>query len=74
MGGDSGFRDYNYNRVHILMQKQCNFNLGGDSKSISTIDPAGIALAAIKELYKQNQKLQAANEELMERVERLEGR
>ena len=29
------------------------FGVGADDKSISTIDPSGIALAAIKELYKQ---------------------
>ncbi len=29
------------------------FGVGADEKSISTIDPSGIALAAIKELYKQ---------------------
>ena len=36
------------------------------------IDPAGIALAAIQELHKQNQELQQANEELRRRVKRLE--
>ncbi len=35
---------------------------------------AGIALAAIKELYKQNQELHADNKDLRRRVERLEGR
>ncbi len=35
------------------------FRLGDDEKTISTIDPAGIALAAIQELYKQNQELRA---------------
>lgn len=34
------------------------FHVGGDSLRISTIDPAGIALAAIQELAKQNQDLQ----------------
>jgi hypothetical protein len=33
------------------------FGVGADNKSISTIDPSGIALAAIKELHKQNQDL-----------------
>ena len=37
------------------------------------IYPAPIALAAIQELYRQNQELKAANEELRRRVERLEG-
>ena len=34
------------------------FGLGGDDKSISTIDPAGIALAAIQELYRVTQELE----------------
>jgi hypothetical protein len=42
-----------------------SFGLGNDDKSISTIDPAGVALAAAKELYQQNQ-------ELTKRVEQLE--
>ena len=33
------------------------FGLGTDDKGISTVDPAGIALAAIKELITQNEKL-----------------
>jgi hypothetical protein len=33
------------------------FKLGDDSLSISSIDPAGIALAAIQELAKQNETL-----------------
>lgn len=33
------------------------FNLGIDDKSISTIDPAGVALAAIQQLIKENQEL-----------------
>jgi hypothetical protein len=35
------------------------FHLGEDSLGISTIDPAGIALAAIQELQKQNAELKA---------------
>ncbi len=41
------------------------FQVGNDNKSISTIDPSGIALVAIKELIKQN-------EELKKRIEALE--
>ncbi len=41
------------------------FHLGSDNKSISTIDPSGLALVAIKELIKQN-------EELKKRIEALE--
>jgi hypothetical protein len=33
------------------------FNVGVDDKSISTVDPAGIALAAIQELIKENEML-----------------
>ena len=35
------------------------FEVGYDDKTISTIDPAGIALAAIQELYKRNQELES---------------
>jgi hypothetical protein len=41
------------------------FGLGSDDKSISTVDPSGIALAAIKELYR-------TTEELKLRIERIE--
>ena len=51
---------------------QSAFGVGSDDKSISTVDPSGIALAAIKELIKQNQDLMKANEELNKRVKALE--
>ena len=35
------------------------FDLGSSDKSISTIDPSGVALAAIKELIKENEELRA---------------
>jgi hypothetical protein len=41
------------------------FGVGSDGKSISTIDPSGIALAAIKELNKQNRELQQQSRELV---------
>ncbi len=44
------------------------FGVGADDKSISTIDPSGIALAAIKELYTQ---LQAKDKEMSELREEL---
>ncbi|HBX51893.1 MAG: hypothetical protein A2275_02460 [Bacteroidetes bacterium RIFOXYA12_FULL_35_11] len=44
------------------------FNLGNDDKAISTIDPAGVALAAIKELNKKIKELEA----LKKQVEELE--
>lgn len=40
------------------------FGVGSDDKSISTIDPSGIALAAIKELNRQNQELREQNARL----------
>jgi len=44
------------------------FGLGTDDKSISTIDPSGIALAGIQELYK---KYQASLTELAEQKEKV---
>ena len=37
------------------------FNLGGDDKRVSTIDPSGVALVAIQAL---NNKLQAQQKEI----------
>ena len=51
------------------------FGVGADDVSISTIDPAGIALAAIKELYQKSKRvdlLEQNNKELNERLEKLE--
>lgn len=48
------------NEYHIgptAQQFHALFNLGADDKGISTVDPAGIALAAIQELVKQNEEL-----------------
>ncbi len=47
------------------------FGVGSDGKSISTIDPSGIALAAIKELNKQNRELKSENENLKKQLEAL---
>ncbi len=47
------------------------FGVGGNDKTISTIDPSGIALAAIKELNKQNQELAKQNAELMKELKEL---
>jgi Chaperone of endosialidase len=44
------------------------FGLGGNDKTISTIDPSGIALAAIKEL---NQKLERENQTLRKEMNEL---
>ncbi len=43
---------------------QATFGVGSDGKSISTIDPSGIALAAIKQLKKENTELKKQVEEL----------
>ncbi len=51
------------------------FGVGSDDISISTIDPAGIALAAIKALYKKSKRvdiLEQNNNELNKRLEKLE--
>jgi hypothetical protein len=50
---------------------KATFNVGASDKAISTIDPSGIALAAIKALQKQNQYLQTENEQLREALENL---
>ena len=47
------------------------FGVGENDKSISTIDPSGIALAAIKELSKQNRELKDQNAKLMKKLEDL---
>jgi hypothetical protein len=47
------------------------FELGGDDKSISTIDPSGIALAAIKELYARDKTQQKQIEELTRKIDEL---
>jgi hypothetical protein len=43
------------------------FHVGNNNTSISTIDPAGVALAGVKELHKQNIELQKQNEELSQK-------
>jgi len=48
------------------------FRLGEDSLGISTIDPDGIALAAIQELQKQNKELREQNAALEIRMAQLE--
>ncbi|MDI6804430.1 MAG: tail fiber domain-containing protein [Bacteroidota bacterium] len=48
------------------------FGLGDDEKTISTIDPAGVALAAIQGLIQENKELQTKNEELSNRLTELE--
>jgi Chaperone of endosialidase len=47
------------------------FQVGNNETSISTIDPAGIALVAIQELNKQNQEQQTMIESLQEEIKKL---
>jgi hypothetical protein len=47
------------------------FGLGNDTISISTIDPAGISLAAIKELNLRNNKLNNEVKDLKDQLEKL---
>lgn len=48
------------------------FTVGDKSTTISTIDPDGIALAAIKALYEKNNSLEQSAAELRDRLEKLE--
>ncbi len=48
------------------------FDLGNDDKSISTIDPAGIALVAVQQLKKENDELKEMCKLLLKRIERIE--
>jgi trimeric autotransporter adhesin len=48
------------------------FNVGIDDKSISTVDPGGISLAAIKVLVKEIETLKNENESLKKRMELIE--
>jgi hypothetical protein len=43
---------------------QAVFGFGGDDKTITTLDPSGIALRAIQELDRQNRALQSAIDDL----------
>jgi hypothetical protein len=48
------------------------FGVGQNSRSITTIDEGGVALAAIKGLYRQNQALRAQLRAQNARLARLE--
>jgi len=50
------------------------FGLGHDETKISSLDPSGVALAAIKALYEQNQELKDEIAGLRETVEELKNR
>ncbi|HKZ40314.1 MAG TPA: tail fiber domain-containing protein [Candidatus Hodarchaeales archaeon] len=76
---DISIRQWNYKNedesvTHIGPTAQDfkkTFGVGGNDKSISTVDPSGIALAAIKELNKKNQELTKQNGELKKELENL---
>jgi len=50
------------------------FGVGNDDKSISTIDPAGISLAGIQELIRQNREMKEELEQLKQLVNALKAR
>jgi hypothetical protein len=45
------------------------FHLGLNDTSISTIDPAGVALVGVQELAKQNDALKAENAQLRQQLQ-----
>jgi hypothetical protein len=49
------------------------FGLGDDNVTISTIDPSGVALAAIQALYEENQDLKSRLARLESMMEKLSG-
>ncbi len=64
--------DPNLQHIGPMAQDFWNaFKVGGDSLKISTIDPSGVALAAIQELAKENEERKAMNEELKKEVQDL---
>ena len=50
------------------------FGLGDDNVTISTIDPAGVALAGIRELIKENRELRKIIEEMKADIAKLQNR
>ena len=50
---------------------QAVFGFGGDDKTISTLDPSGIALRAIQQLDRENRELQQINQSLRETIDAL---
>ncbi|HEX2897933.1 MAG TPA: tail fiber domain-containing protein, partial [candidate division Zixibacteria bacterium] len=48
------------------------FGVGNDDKTISTVDPSGIALAAIKELYKKSKEVDELKKQLDELAKQVE--
>ena len=50
------------------------FNVGVNNRSISTIDPAGVALIGVQELKKRNDELQKTNDALVQKNVELENK
>ncbi len=48
------------------------FGVGNDNKSVSTVDPSGIALAGVKGLIEENRELKTVVSDLLKRIEALE--
>ncbi|UCC78600.1 MAG: tail fiber domain-containing protein [Candidatus Zixiibacteriota bacterium] len=74
--------EWNYREDHesirhigpVAQEFYAVFGLGKDDKSISTVDPAGVALASIKELIRENRELRGLILELEKRITELENR
>lgn len=49
------------------------FGLGSDDRSISTVDPAGVALAAVKELFRMHRELSTKTDQVDELTEQVQG-
>jgi hypothetical protein len=67
-------QDKTIRHIGPVAQDFAAFGVGEDDKHITTIDADGIALAAIKELNKKIDKLEAENRELRQRIERMENK
>jgi hypothetical protein len=67
-------QDKSIRHIGPMAQDFASFGVGEDDKHITTIDADGIALAAIQELNKKLDRLEAENRELRRRLELLERR
>jgi len=65
-------QDKSIRHIGPMAQDFAKFGVGEDDKSITTLDADGVALAAIQELYRQNQEILKRNEELKKEIEELE--
>jgi len=67
-------QDRTIRHIGPVAQDFAGFGVGEDDKHITTIDADGIAFAAIQELNKKLEKLEAENRELRQRIETLESK